>query len=387
MAKGGKRTYTRDGNGRFASTPGSAAKKAAKSTSGRKSTLGARTGLKGSKAKLRAKDKADQTLQNTLSTRAQKGAVKRGSRKLAAAKTAAQTRISGGRKGVIGKPKGLKNRQLAGRIDGPVKTASGSTKRALKRTGKTLKIAVKKAPKPSKEDRSIDKVRNLKIATEMGRLGGFGSMKFIPDKQMTPSRRKALGIKPFSDDAESQRFRVSRQTVGRVSGVLISEKSSYLAKVPKKRQGVIRQERKPVAVARAARKPSTAPAPKPPTRTKGSKASLPRTPGTVAKPKGLKAGVLASKGKRVESLRNATKSAPSTPVAKQKTIMIKNQKPAMTTTLAPRASKKQRPAGRPMSKPEYGIIADYVSGVRASRKSLKTATSQAAKASAEFEYK
>ena len=288
MAKGGKRTYARDGNGRFASTPGSAAKKAAKSTSGRASTLGARTGLKGSKAKLRAKDKADQTLQNTLSTRAQKGAVKRGSRKLAAAKTAAQARIGGGRKGVIGMPKGMKNRQLAGRIDGPVKTASGSTKRALKRTGKTLKIAVKKAPKPSKEDRSIDKVRNLKIATEMGRLGGFGSMKFIPDKQMTPSRRKALGIKPFSDDAESQRFRVSRQTVGPVSGVLISEKSSYLAKVPKKRQGVIRQERKPVAVARAARKPSTAPAPKPPTRTKGSKASLPRTPGTVAKPKGLK---------------------------------------------------------------------------------------------------
>ena len=89
MAKGGKRTYTRDGNGRFASTPGSAAKKAAKSVSGRKSTLGARTGLKGSRAKLKAKDKADQTLQNTLSTRAQKGAVKRGSRKLAAAKTAA----------------------------------------------------------------------------------------------------------------------------------------------------------------------------------------------------------------------------------------------------------------------------------------------------------
>ncbi len=111
MAKGGggkKRTYVRDGNGRFASTPGSAAKKAAKSTSGRKSTLGARTGLKGSKAKLKAKDKADQTLQNTLSTRAQKGAVKRGSRKLAAAKVAAQTRIGGGRKGVIGKSRRLK---------------------------------------------------------------------------------------------------------------------------------------------------------------------------------------------------------------------------------------------------------------------------------------
>ena len=34
-------------------------------------------------------------------------------------------------------------------------------------------------------------------------------------------------------------------------------------------------------------------APKPPTRTKGSRATLPRTPGTVAKPKGLKPGALA----------------------------------------------------------------------------------------------
>lgn len=382
MAKGGKRTYARDGNGRFASTPGSAAKKAAKSTSGRASTLGARTGLKGSKAKLRAKDKADQTLQNTLSTRAQKGAVKRGSRKLAAVKTAAQARIGGGRKGVIGKPKGMKNRQLAGRVDGPVKTASGSTKRALKRTGKTLKIAVKKAPKPSKEDRSIDKVRNLKIATEMGRLGGFGSMKFIPDKQMTPSRRKALGLSWVQNRSESQRFRISNQTVGSVSGVLISEKSSYLAKLPKKRQGVIRGKKKPATVARAARKPSTASAAKqaaskppiriksnksdtlerklmksynrlkgvearvrrqvnsrqgntpktaktidtirkanafmlkhgfasafnkrpvfstnprkatPPTRTKGSRTTLPRTPGTVAKPKGLKPGEITNR--------------------------------------------------------------------------------------------
>ena len=126
MAKGGKRTYARDGNGRFASTPGSAAKKAAKSTSGRASTLGARTGLKGSKAKLRAKDKADQTLQNTLSTRAQKGAVKRGSRKLAAAKTAAQARISGGRKGVIGKPKG--------KVDGPARPVPKiDTKKAISR--------------------------------------------------------------------------------------------------------------------------------------------------------------------------------------------------------------------------------------------------------------
>jgi hypothetical protein len=39
--------------------------------------------------------------------------------------------------------------------------------------------------------------------------------------------------------------------------------------------------------------PSVTPTPKPPTRAKGSRATLPRTPGTVAKPKGLKPGALA----------------------------------------------------------------------------------------------
>lgn len=109
MARGGgRRTYVRDSAGRFASTPGSAAKKAAKSQSGRTSTLQARSSLKRSRAKLAAKDKADETLQGTLGRRAQKGAVTRGSKKLAGVKVASQARISGGRRGVIGKPKGLK---------------------------------------------------------------------------------------------------------------------------------------------------------------------------------------------------------------------------------------------------------------------------------------
>jgi hypothetical protein len=111
MARGGRRTYARDSRGRFASAPGGglgAARKAARSQSGRASTLGARTSLKASRAKLRAKDPADQRLSTALSTRAQKGAVTRGNRGLKAAKAAAQTRIAGGRKGVIGKPKGPK---------------------------------------------------------------------------------------------------------------------------------------------------------------------------------------------------------------------------------------------------------------------------------------
>ena len=108
MARGGKRTYTRDANGRFASTPGGglgAARKAARSRSGRTSTLGARTSLKKSRATLAGKDPADQRLSTALSARAQKGAVTRGNKGLKAAKVAARTQISRGMKGAISRPK------------------------------------------------------------------------------------------------------------------------------------------------------------------------------------------------------------------------------------------------------------------------------------------
>ena len=105
MARGGggrRRTYARDANGRFASTPGGglgAARKAARSTSGARGTLAARSSLKASRAKLRAKDPADQRLSTTLSARAQKGAVTRGNKALRAAKAASQ-RTAVGRSGV-----------------------------------------------------------------------------------------------------------------------------------------------------------------------------------------------------------------------------------------------------------------------------------------------
>ena len=174
MAKGGKRrTYVRDGNGRFASAPGGAAKKAAKSTSGRKGTLGARTGLKGSKAKLAAKDKADQTLQNTLSTRAQKGVVTRGSRKLAAAKVAAQTRISGARKGVIGKPRGVKPGALAARGEmKPAAPASLATKKASR--GPKVKLPRTATPAGAIRRSDLAKVKadaKKGIGTPMSRAG------------------------------------------------------------------------------------------------------------------------------------------------------------------------------------------------------------------------
>jgi hypothetical protein len=107
MARGGrpgkKRTqYVRDAQGQFSSTPGggkkatpSAVRKAAKSAALKGGTLAARTSLKKSRAKLAGIDKADQTLQTSLSKRAQKGAVTRGRKKLAKAIETNQTRLIG----------------------------------------------------------------------------------------------------------------------------------------------------------------------------------------------------------------------------------------------------------------------------------------------------
>jgi len=102
MAKGGgkKRTYVRDGNGRFASTPGGG-KPALKG-----GTLTKRSSLKNSRAKLKAKDAADPSIRNTLSTRSQKGAVTRGNKALRAAKVASQrTAVGRSKVGTISKAK------------------------------------------------------------------------------------------------------------------------------------------------------------------------------------------------------------------------------------------------------------------------------------------
>lgn len=110
MARGGKRGNPyRDANGRFASastgravlgasrakSSPAAARKAAKSQSGRVSTLAARSSLKRSRAKLAGRDPADQQLSSALSSRAQKAAVTRGNKALGAAKAAARTRLQG----------------------------------------------------------------------------------------------------------------------------------------------------------------------------------------------------------------------------------------------------------------------------------------------------
>lgn len=129
-------------------------------------------------------------------------------------------------KGTIGKPKGLKPGAIA-----------RDTKPRLKRTGQTIKVARVKPPKPTKEDRAIEKVASLKAATK---IGGRAKLTFVPDSSLTPARRKSLGLSAFAIESGSQRYRVSRQTFGNERGVAISERSSYQARLPKTRQGVVR---------------------------------------------------------------------------------------------------------------------------------------------------
>lgn len=120
MARGGgRRSYVRDGNGRFASTPGGGGggskgkKKAAAMTGG---TLAKRSALKKAKAKLAAKDPADDSIKGSKSRSAQKGVVTRSKKALKAAKKESTKKLAiGTGKATVAKPKGLKPGALAER--------------------------------------------------------------------------------------------------------------------------------------------------------------------------------------------------------------------------------------------------------------------------------
>lgn len=109
---------------------------------------------------------------------------------------------------------------------------------AFQRTGQQRRIARPQPPKPTKEDRAIEKVKNLKAASQ---IGGRNKLTFVPDKALTPARRKAMGLGSFATRAESQRYSVTRQMIGSQSGVAISERSAYQAQLPKPKRGVIKR--------------------------------------------------------------------------------------------------------------------------------------------------
>ena len=119
MAKGGgkRRSYVRDGNGRFASTPGGGggSKGGKKGPAVAGGTLAKRSALKKAKAKLAAKDSADDSIKGTKSRSAQKGVVTRSKNALRAAKKESRTRMKVGKGSTVAKPKGLKPGALAER--------------------------------------------------------------------------------------------------------------------------------------------------------------------------------------------------------------------------------------------------------------------------------
>jgi hypothetical protein len=123
MARGGSRgrrsSYVRDNSGRFASTPGGGPPKRSTPASRRAArpkvtggTLGVRSSVRRSRAKLAAKNPADRSLRGSLSLRAQKGAVTRGTNRLGKVRAASTVRLAGkgaagvirGRRKVVGKP-------------------------------------------------------------------------------------------------------------------------------------------------------------------------------------------------------------------------------------------------------------------------------------------
>jgi hypothetical protein len=235
MAKGGgkKRTYVRDGNGRFASTPGGG-KPALKG-----GTLAKRSSLKGSRAKLKAKDAADPSIRNALSTRSQKGAVTRGNKALRAAKASSQrTAVGRSKVGTVAKAKRSPVMKATPKVAGNKGGKAMRGGRAALPAEKPTKLAASNRPKRELAVRvaRADKVDN-KLKAQLKQAKASGNLK-----------------KEYETISRMQRVNRFNQTYN-----FADLKASRRALTPVNL-----------------------------TRTKGSKASLPRTPGTVAKPKGLK---------------------------------------------------------------------------------------------------
>jgi hypothetical protein len=410
MAKGGggkKRTYVRDGNGRFASTPGGG-KPALKG-----GTLAKRTSLKKSRANLRAKDAADPSIRNTLSTRAQKGAVTRGDKALRAAKASSQrTAVGRSKVGTLSKTKkspvlkttvlktesarvpaaqrpGSITNTLRGAMAALAKadaqrireiesitgqkvrpTAAGT--KAGKEAGARVRATAKKGKmadtlRAGLRELAQSDARTMRGMAEIVRdatpkvSGGKSGKALKGAKKALPAAKAATTSKTASVKTKGERIidrikanieRASRESTSKdqerklAKAYAVSQRALYevsrrgvgsrdpnkqynrkdllpvlnksLSKpLPKKERKSTAKSKKDstrselsavaslaIAARNRARKKGTllppskesrraavTPAtPKPPTRTKGSRASLPRTRGTVAKPKGLKPG-------------------------------------------------------------------------------------------------
>ena len=270
MAKGGgkKRTYVRDGNGRFASTPGGG-KPALKG-----GTLTKRSSLKNSRAKLKAKDAADPSIRNTLSTRSQKGAVTRGNKALRAAKASSQrTAVGRSKVGTVAKAKRspvLKTTVLKPEARVPASQRPGSMTSILRAT--------------------------------MGALAKADAMRIREIEAITGQKVKPTAAGARAGKEAGARVRATAKK-GKVADTLragLRELAQSDARTAREMAAIVRDATPKVAGAKGskairggrgalpAEKPTKLAASNRPTRAKGSRTTLPRTPGTVAKPRGLK---------------------------------------------------------------------------------------------------
>ena len=258
MARGGSRgrrsNYVRDNSGRFASSPGGGPPKRSTPASRRAArptvtggTLGARGSLRRSRTKLAAKNPADRSLQGSLSLRAQKGAVTRGANRLGKARAASTVRMAA-RAGVI-----RGGRKVAAK---PVAAPKSSV-----RVIRPNRPAMRPGPGP---DRG-------KISEYVGAVRG--------------ARRRLSSAKPGSANAAEakQGLKDNRQALSRR---IQRERGARRGLKPATSQQVL-----------------TGTVPAPPAR----RVNAARPAGTVAKPKGLKPGAIAGRGKAGKGARSWSK--------------------------------------------------------------------------------
>jgi hypothetical protein len=277
MAKGGgkKRTYVRDGSGRFASTPGGG-KPALKG-----GTLSRRSSLKGSRAKLKAKDAADLSIRNTLSTRAQKGAVTRGNKALRAAKASSQrTAVGRSKVGTVAKAKRspvMRATVLKPEARVPASQRPGSMTSILRATMGAL---AKADARRIREVESItgQKVKPTAAGAKAGKEAGARVRATAKGGKVADTLRAGLRELAQSD------ARTMRGMAGIVRDATPKVAGGKGGKAMRGGRGAL-----------PAGKPTKLAASNRPTRAKGSRTTLPRTPGTVTKPKGLRPGALAER--------------------------------------------------------------------------------------------
>lgn len=321
MARGGrpgkKRTqYVRDAQGQFASTPGggkkatpSAVRKAAKAATLKGGTLAARTSLSKSRAKLKSIDKADQTLQTSLSKRAQKGAVTRGSKKLTKAIKSNQTRLIGAKPNAntIKKKRPVSMAYVLKSV-----TRSMSPDDAQRITG-NKPLAKRKIGVPSKLN-TIKKNRSPIVNAKTKKLSPAQNISQIV-KDATPGVASAKAGKAMRGgraalpSEKSTKLAASnkpkRELVARVARADKVDNKLKAQLKQAKASGNLKKEHETIsrmqrvnrfnqtynfADLKASRRALTPAKPTAPKRT-----PLPRTSGTVAKPKGLKPGALAAR--------------------------------------------------------------------------------------------